>query len=438
MSSLVPTLDPIEYASREALEALQLERLKWTLHHAWENVPMYRKKFTAAGVHPGDLRQLSDIVKFPFTSKQDLRDNYPFATFAVPSEQIVRLHASSGTTGKPTVVGYTAADLARWTGLVARCLRSVGVTSRDKVHIAYGYGLFTGGMGAHYGAEKLGATVIPASTGQTEKQAQLILDLQPDVIMATPSYCLALTDELERRMGGDARGCSLRLGVLGAEPWSAALRGEIESRLGITACNIYGLSEVMGPGVAIECDGPDAGSTIWEDHFYPEVIDPLTLELLPAGIRGELVFTSLSKEAMPVIRYRSHDMSSLLPGGRRPMRRMAAISGRSDDMLIVRGINIFPSQLEEQIMRCPGLSSHYLLEVSRSGNLDHLALRVERKTTLDASRSDETAKQLQHHIKSLIGISAQVSVVEPGTLPRSEGKAVRVVDSRGTQDAVPH
>ena len=432
MSSHIPTLDPIEFSSRAAVEALQLERLQWTLWHAWQNVPMYRHKFTVAGVHPSDLRQLSDIVKFPFTSKQDLRDSYPFAAFAVPTEQIVRLHASSGTTGQPTLVGYTHNDLDTWATLVARCLRAVGVTARDKVHIAYGYGLFTGGMGAHYGAEKLGATVIPASTGQTEKQAQLILDLQPDVIMATPSYCLALTDELERRMGGDARGCSLRVGVLGAEPWSAALRGEIENRLGIKACNIYGLSEVMGPGVAMECDGDGegTGSTIWEDHFYPEIIDPLSLELMPDGIGGELVLTSLSKEAMPVIRYRSHDLTRLLPGGRRPMRRIAPINGRSDDMLIVRGLNVFPSQLEEQMMRFSELSSHYQLEVTRNGTLDNLTLNVEMKTPLEEAQRVEIAHQLQQHIRSVVGITTRINILPTGELPRSEGKAVRVVDHR--------
>lgn len=433
MTKTLPHIDPIEFASCDEIQALQLERMKWTLHHAYNNVPMYKRKFDAAGVHPDDFKQLSDIAKFPYTTKQDLRDNYPFDTFAVPMEQVVRVHASSGTTGRPTVVGYTQQDIDNWADIVARCLRSAGATAKDKIHVAYGYGLLTGGLGAHYGAERLGATVIPMSGGQTEKQAQLILDFKPDVIMVTPSYCLTLIDELERKMGGDARGCSLRLGVFGAEPWTDSLRSEIETRMGIKALDIYGLSEVMGPGVAMECAEYVDGPTIWEDHFYPEIIHPDSCQVLPDGEAGELVFTTLTKEAMPVIRYRTRDLTRLLPGSARNMRRMDKITGRSDDMLIIRGVNVFPSQLEEQIMKFRELSPHYQLEVTRKGNLDNLSVKVELKepNVLNHDQRCDICHQLRHHIKSMVGVSTQVSIVNCGDIPRSEGKAVRVVDCRG-------
>lgn len=433
MTKTLPHIDPIEFASCDEIQALQLERMKWTLHHAYNNVPMYKRKFDAAGVHPDDFKQLSDIAKFPYTTKQDLRDNYPFDTFAVPMEQVVRVHASSGTTGRPTVVGYTQQDIDNWADIVARCLRSAGATAKDKIHVAYGYGLFTGGLGAHYGAERLGATVIPMSGGQTEKQAQLILDFKPDVIMVTPSYCLTLIDELERKMDGDARGCSLRLGVFGAEPWTDSLRSEIETRMGIKALDIYGLSEVMGPGVAMECAEYADGPTIWEDHFYPEIIHPDSCHVLPDGEAGELVFTTLTKEAMPVIRYRTRDLTRLLPGSARNMRRMDKITGRSDDMLIIRGVNVFPSQLEEQIMKFRELSPHYQLEVTRKGNLDNLSVKVELKepNVLNHDQRCDICHQLRHHIKSMVGVSTQVSIVNCGDIPRSEGKAVRVVDCRG-------
>ncbi|OFS09690.1 phenylacetate--CoA ligase PaaK [Hafnia sp. HMSC23F03] len=432
MTKPLPHIDPIEFASCDEIQALQLERMKWTLHHAYNNVPMYKRKFDAAGVHPDDFQQLSDIAKFPYTTKQDLRDNYPFDTFAVPMEQVVRVHASSGTTGRPTVVGYTQQDIDNWADIVARSLRSAGATAKDKIHVAYGYGLFTGGLGAHYGAERLGATVIPMSGGQTEKQAQLILDFKPDVIMVTPSYCLTLIDELERKMGGDARGCSLRLGIFGAEPWTDSLRTEIETRMGIKALDIYGLSEVMGPGVAMECAEYTDGPTIWEDHFYPEIIHPDSCQVLPDGEAGELVFTTLTKEAMPVIRYRTRDLTRLLPGTARHMRRMDKITGRSDDMLIIRGVNVFPSQLEEQIMKFRELSPHYQLEVTRKGNLDNLSVKVELKepNVLNHDQRCDICHQLRHHIKSMVGVSTQVSIVNCGDIPRSEGKAVRVVDCR--------
>ncbi|MEG1652984.1 MAG: phenylacetate--CoA ligase PaaK [Hafnia sp.] len=432
MTNPLPHIDPIEFASCDEIQALQLERMKWTLHHAYNNVPMYKRKFDAAGVHPDDFQQLSDIAKFPYTTKQDLRDNYPFDTFAVPMEQVVRVHASSGTTGRPTVVGYTQQDIDNWADIVARSLRSAGATAKDKIHVAYGYGLFTGGLGAHYGAERLGATVIPMSGGQTEKQAQLILDFKPDVIMVTPSYCLTLIDELERKMGGDARGCSLRLGIFGAEPWTDSLRTEIETRMGIKALDIYGLSEVMGPGVAMECAEYVDGPTIWEDHFYPEIIHPDSCQVLPDGEAGELVFTTLTKEAMPVIRYRTRDLTRLLPGTARHMRRMDKITGRSDDMLIIRGVNVFPSQLEEQIMKFRELSPHYQLEVTRKGNLDNLSVKVELKepNVLNHDQRCDICHQLRHHIKSMVGVSTQVSIVNCGDIPRSEGKAVRVVDCR--------
>lgn len=427
------SFDPIEFASKDEIQSLQCERMRWTLYHAYNNVPMYRRKFDAVGIHPSDFNDLSDIAKFPFTTKQDLRDNYPFDTFAVPMEQVVRIHASSGTTGQPTVVGYTQADIDNWANIVARSLRTAGLTAKDKIHVAYGYGLFTGGLGAHYGAERLGATVIPMSGGQTERQAQLILDFKPDAIMMTPSYCLTLIDELERKMGGDARGCSPRVGIFGAEPWTESLRSEIEQRMGIKALDIYGLSEVMGPGVAMECIEEQEGPTIWEDHFYPEIVDPDTGEALEDGEHGELVFTSLTKEALPVIRYRTRDLTHLQPGLSRNMRRLSKITGRSDDMLIIRGVNVFPSQLEEQIMHFPELSPHYQLEVKRQGHLDTLSVRVELKESshhLSYEQRCDICHQLRHHIKSMVGVTTKVSIANCGELPRSEGKAQRVVDLR--------
>ncbi|MDC9581054.1 phenylacetate--CoA ligase [Xenorhabdus sp. PR6a] len=424
--------DSIEFASRDELQAWQLQQIKWTLNHAYNNVPMYRHKFDAAGIHPSDFRQLDDISQFPYTTKQDLREHYPFGTFAVPMEQVVRIHASSGTTGKPTVVGYTQRDIDNWANIIARCLRCAGASAKDKVHIAYGYGLFTGGLGAHYGAERLGATVIPVSSGNTVRQAQLIMDFKPDVIMMTPSYCLTLLDELERQMGGDASPCSLRVGIFGAEPWTTALRTEIETRMGIKALDIYGLSEVIGPGVAMESQEHADGSTIWEDHFYPEVIHPDHLSNLADGETGELVLTTLTKEAMPIIRYRTRDLTRLLPGTVHNMRRIARITGRSDDMLIIRGINLFPSQVEEQIMRIKALSPHYQLEINRVGNYDQLSIKVELKEPdrLNHQQRSDICQQLRHNIKSMTGLNTDVSLVNRGEIPRSEGKAVRVIDNR--------
>jgi phenylacetate-CoA ligase len=423
-------LEPIEKASIDELQALQLKRLKWTLDHAYYNVPMYRTKFNDAGVHPTDLKHLEDINKFPFTTKQDLRDNYPFGTFAVPMKDVVRVHASSGTTGKPTVVGYTKGDIDIWANVVARSIRAAGGRAGDRVHVAYGYGLFTGGLGAHYGAEKLGCTVIPMSGGQTEKQVQLITDFEPDIIMVTPSYCLNLADEFDRQ-GIDPRQTSLRIGIFGAEPWTNAMRAEIEERMGLQAVDIYGLSEVIGPGVAQECLETKDGPTIWEDCFYPEIVDTESLASLPDGEEGELVFTSLVKEAMPIIRYRTRDLTRLLPGTARTMRRMDKITGRSDDMMIIRGVNVFPSQIEEQILKIDKLSPHYVIEISRSKNLDNLSVNVEvRSNDISSSERDNIAKELQHHIKSFIGISTQINVGDENSIKRSEGKAQRVIDSR--------
>jgi len=425
------TLEGIETASIEELRELQFRRMKWTLEHAYRNAPMYTKKFDDAGVHPSDFKCLEDINKFPYTTKQDLRDNYPFGTFAVPMQDVARVHASSGTTGKPTVVGYTQGDIDTWSTIVARSIRAAGGSARDLIHISYGYGLFTGGLGAHYGAEKLGATVIPMSGGQTEKQVQLIKDFEPTIIMVTPSYCLNLLDKLEKEYpDGDASGCSLKIGIFGAEPWSNEMRKEIEQRLGIVALDIYGLSEVMGPGVAMECAETQDGPTIWEDHFYPEVIDPNTGTVMPDGEHGELVFTSLTKEAMPVIRYRTRDLTRLLPGTARPMRRMDKITGRSDDMLIIRGVNVFPSQIEEQILKIEQLSPHYQLEVIRKGNLDHLMVLVEVKDNIFLDQNVQIIGQLQHQIKSMIGISTTIELLPIDGIPRSEGKAVRVRDLR--------
>ncbi|MFV0574084.1 MAG: phenylacetate--CoA ligase PaaK [Vibrio sp.] len=424
------TLEAIETASIDELRALQFRRMKWTLEHAYKNSPMYTKKFNDAGVHPSDFKCLEDINKFPYTTKQDLRDNYPFNTFAVPMEEVVRIHASSGTTGKPTVVGYTQNDINTWATVVAQSIRAAGGSAKDIIHIAYGYGLFTGGLGAHYGAEKLGAAVVPMSGGQTEKQVQLIEDFKPSIIMVTPSYCLNLLDKLEQAYGGDASGCSLRVGIFGAEPWSQEMRTEIEKRLGITALDIYGLSEVIGPGVAMECIETQDGPTIWEDHFYPEIINPNTGDVLPDGEHGELVFTAITKEAMPIIRYRTRDLSRLLPGTARTMRRMDKITGRSDDMLIIRGVNIFPSQIEEQILQVETLSPHYLIEVFREGNLDHLLVLVEVKDNKQMANCEVITQQLQHRIKSMIGISTKIEILPENSIRRSEGKAIRVRDLR--------
>ena len=425
-------LHAIETASRDEIAALQTERLKWSLRHAYDNVPHYRARFDAAGVHPDDFRTLADLARFPFTTKQDLRDNYPYGMFAVPRDRVARIHASSGTTGKPTVVGYTQRDIDTWAELIARSIHASGGRAGDIVHVAYGYGLFTGGLGAHYGAEKLGCTVIPMSGGQTEKQVQLIRDFGANIIMVTPSYMLNIADEF-RRQGIDPRSTELRIGIHGAEPWTDAMRGEIESAFGIDAIDIYGLSEVMGPGVANECVETKDGPVIWEDHFYPEIIDPNTGEVLPEGSQGELVFTSLTKEAMPVVRYRTRDLTRLLPPTARSMRRIGKITGRSDDMLIIRGVNVFPTQIEELILRQPKLSPHYVLEVTRDGHLDSLKVDVEMKpefTFASGAEKEFVAQDLKHHIKSYIGISARIEIVESGGIERSVGKAKRVIDRR--------
>jgi len=431
MSQTQAALEPIEKADIQELQTLQLERLKWSLGHAYENSPFYRARFDQAGVHPDDLQCLSDLGKFPFTHKQDLRDNYPFNMFAVPRQQVARIHASSGTTGKATVVGYTKNDIDTWAGAVARSIRAGGGRPGDICHISYGYGLFTGGLGAHYGAERLGCTVIPMSGGQTEKQVQLIKDFQPRVIMVTPSYFLNIIDEMERQ-GMDPAKSSLEIGIFGAEPWTNAMRQEMEVRAGIDAVDIYGLSEVIGPGVAQECIETKDGLTIWEDLFYPEIIDPVTGEVLPDGEPGELVFTSLTKEALPMIRYRTRDLTRLLPGSARSMRRMDKITGRSDDMMIIRGVNVFPTQIEEIILTLPELAAHYQLELYREGHLDKLRVRVEQKpeAALDTGQQEALAKTLWHKIKSYVGISTEVSVCEPGVVDRSQGKAQRVVDNR--------
>jgi len=422
-------LDLIETASRDELQALQLERLRRSLRHAYEGNPCYRRKFDEAGVHPDDLRSLGDLARFPFTTKADLRDAYPFGFFAVPMERLARLHASSGTTGKPTVVGYTRKDIETWSKIVARSIHAAGGRPGMKVHIAYGYGLFTGGLGAHYGAEELGCTVIPMSGGQTEKQVQLISDFRPDIIMVTPSYMLALLDEF-RRQGLDPTATSLKTGIFGAEPWTDTVRREIEQSFAIDAVDIYGLSEVMGPGVAQECVEAKDGPTIWEDHFYPEVIDPATGDVLPDGAEGELVFTSLTKEAMPVVRYRTRDLTRLLPGTSRVMRRMERIARRSDDMLIVRGVNAYPGQFEEHILGCPAFSPHFQIELTRPGRMDQVRLKVELRPGATSGDGQENARQLAHRIKTMIGISVAVDVLPPDGLPRSTGKAQRVVDLR--------
>ena len=424
-------LEPIERASRDELQALQLERLKWSLQHAYENVPHYRKAFDEAGVHPGDLKTLADLAKFPFTDKKTLRDNYPFGMFAVPREQVVRVHASSGTTGRPTVVGYTKNDIDVWADMVARSIRAAGGRPGDMVHVAYGYGLFTGGLGAHYGAERLGCTVVPMSGGQTEKQVQLICDFQPSIIMVTPSYMLNIVEEFKRQ-GMDPAQSSLKVGIFGAEPWTNEMRRTIETEAGIDAVDIYGLSEVMGPGVASECIESKDGPTIWEDHFYPEIIDPDTGEVLPDGEEGELVFTSLSKEALPIIRYRTRDLTRLLPPTSRSMRRMGKITGRSDDMLIIRGVNVFPSQIEELVLKMPALAPQYQLVVARDGHLDTLEVFGELKENTHTEDSIAAlAKELQHCIKTYVGVSTKVTLTPPMGIERTmTGKARRVVDKR--------
>lgn len=421
--------DAVLRMERREIEALQLERLRSTLEHAYANNAAYRRSFDAHGVHPEALRSLEDLARFPFTTKADLRAAYPFGFFAVPMERIARVHASSGTTGKPTVVGYTRKDIETWSHLVARSIRAAGGRRGMRVHVGYGYGLFTGGLGAHYGAEAAGCTVIPMSGGQTERQVQLIMDFRPDIIMMTPSYMLAILDEF-RRQGVDPRSSSLSIGIFGAEPWGEGIRNEIESAFGIDACDIYGLSEVMGPGVAQEFARTKEGPTIWEDHFLPEIIDPRSGQPVAPGETGELVFTSLTKEAMPVIRYRTRDLTRLLPGSVTAMRHFAKISGRTDDMLIIRGVNVFPSQIEELILERPGLAPHYEIEISRPHRLDEVMVIVEARPDLAAEGHRDEAAALRHKLKSLVGISAQIRVVPSGTLKRSTGKAARVTDRR--------
>ncbi|MEP0153074.1 phenylacetate--CoA ligase PaaK [Pseudophaeobacter sp.] len=423
-------LDAIEIASIDEIRALQLERLKWSLRHAYDNVPMFKERFDAAGVHPDDLQQLSDLSKFPFTYKNDLRDNYPFGLFAVPREQIIRLHASSGTTGKPTVVGYTANDISNWADLVARSLRAAGLRKGNMVHNAYGYGLFTGGLGAHYGIERLGATVVPMSGGQTEKQVGLITDFQPDGIMVTPSYMLNILEQFHK-VGLDPRDSSLQVGIFGAEPWTDAMRREVETAFDMHAVDIYGLSEIMGPGVASECVETKDGPVIWEDHFLPEIIDPKTGEVLPDGEMGELVFTTLTKEGLPMVRYRTRDLTRLLPGTARSMRRMEKITGRSDDMIILRGVNVFPSQIEEQLMATGGLAPHYQIELYKSGRMDAMRVFVEANPdATDELSKTAAARMLTKRIKDMVGVSTEIIVGEPGEVERSQGKAKRVIDNR--------
>ncbi|WP_029136050.1 phenylacetate--CoA ligase PaaK [Nakamurella lactea] len=423
-------LDPIEIAPREEIEALQLQRMHWTLNHAYRNVPHYRQAFDDLGIHPDDLRQLSDLRHFPFTVKNDLRDTYPFGMFAVPREQIRRLHGSSGTTGKPIVVGYTQNDLDMWADVVARSIRAAGGRPGMRVHNAYGYGLFTGGLGLHAGAERLGCTVIPMSAGQTERQVKLIVDFEPDIIVVTPSYMLSIVDEMERQ-GVDPRSTTLKVGIFGAEPWTQDMRREIEERLDMHAVDIYGLSEVIGPGVSNETVETKDGLHIWEDHFYPEVIDPVTGEVLPDGEKGELVFTSLTKEAFPVIRYRTRDLTRLLPGTARTMRRMEKITGRSDDMIILRGVNLFPSQIEEILLGYPGLSAHFQLVLTKDGRMDAMAVQVEaRPDYAETGERATAAEQVRKRIKDVIGVTTTVQVLEPFAIERSLGKARRIIDQR--------
>lgn len=421
--------DEGERLDEGALRALQLERLRASLRRAYAHVPFYRESFDKAGVHPDDCRALGDLSRFPFTTKADLRANYPYGMFAVPRDRIRRIHASSGTTGRPTIVGYTDADLAMWADMVARSIRAAGGRPGDTVHVAYGYGLFTGGLGAHYGAERLGCTVIPASGGMTSRQVQLILDLEPRIIMVTPSYMLTLLDEFERQ-GVDPRSTSLRVGVFGAEPWTERMRQEIEDRFAIDAVDIYGLSEVIGPGVAQECVETKDGLHIWEDHFYPEVVDPVTGEVLPEGEEGELVFTSLTKEAMPVVRYRTRDLTRLLPGTARVFRRMRKVTGRSDDMVILRGVNLFPTQIEEIVLRTPGVAPHFQLRLTREGRLDALTVRAEARPDATSEERDTAARAVAAAVKDGIGVSVAVEIVDPETLERSVGKIRRIVDLR--------
>ncbi|MEZ5779618.1 MAG: phenylacetate--CoA ligase PaaK [Paracoccaceae bacterium] len=423
-------LDPIETASRDEIAALQFHRMKRSLRHAYANSPFYRHRFDDHGVHPDDLKTLGDLAKFPFTTKADLRDTYPFGMFAVPRHELVRVHASSGTTGKPTVVGYTRHDIEVWSAVVARSIRASGGRAGDIVHISYGYGLFTGGLGAHYGAEKLGCTVVPVSGGMTERQVTLMADFKPRIIMVTPSYMLSILDEF-RRQGIDPRESSLQVGIFGAEPWTNAMRAEIEQAFDMHAVDIYGLSEVMGPGVANECVETKDGLHVWEDHFYPEIIDPETGEVLPDGEIGELVFTTLTKEGLPMVRYRTRDLSRLLPGTARTMRRMEKITGRSDDMIILRGVNVFPTQIEEQILKCRGLAPHFQIELTRSGRMDSMTVHVEcAPDAAEAAARDAAARELAHHIKSVVGVTTKIDVHDPETVARSEGKAKRVVDNR--------
>ncbi|MBS1142937.1 MAG: phenylacetate-CoA ligase [Proteobacteria bacterium] len=431
-------LEPIETASRDEISALQLERLKWSVRHTYDNVEPYRRKCLEKGVHPDDLKTLSDLGKFPFMTKLDLRDNYPFGLFAVPRNKIARLHASSGTTGKSVVVGYTQKDIDNWASVVARSIRAAGGRAGDMVHVAYGYGMFTGGLGAHYGAEKLGCIAVPMSGGQTEKQVQQIMDFKPEIIMVTPSYSLVIAEEFER-LGIKPEEISLKVGIFGAEPWGEGMRHEIERKLGIDAIDIYGLTEVMGPGVACECIETKDGPVIWEDHFYPEIIDPETGEVLPDGEEGELVFTSLTKEAFPVIRYRTRDLTRLLPPTARSFRRIGKITGRSDDMLIIRGVNVFPTQIEEQILRDQRLAGNYQVVVTRDGHMDNLEVRCEVQRELSGKLSatdiQQISKELQHRIKTIIGVSTKITVMEYDSIPRTQvGKAKRVLDERPKQN----
>ncbi len=433
MKDLTPPkdiLDPIEIASRDEITAVQEKRMAWSLRHAYDNSPFFKANFDKHGAHPDDFKTLADLAKFPFTMKQDLRDTYPFGMFAVPQDQVARVHASSGTTGKPTVVGYTQNDISNWADCVARSIRASGGRAGDICHISYGYGLFTGGLGAHYGAERLGCTVVPVSGGMTERQVTLIQDFKPQIIMVTPSYMLAILDEF-RRQGIDPRESSLNVGIFGAEPWTNSMRGEIEQAFDMHAVDIYGLSEIMGPGVANECVETKDGLHVWEDHFYPEIIDPATGEVLPDGEMGELVFTTLTKEALPMVRYRTRDLTRILPGTARSMRRIEKITGRSDDMIILRGVNVFPTQIEEQILKCAGLAPHFQIELISKGRMDAMVVHVE--CTADMSSSDArdaTARELAHHIKSVVGITAAITVHDPNGVARSEGKAKRVVDNR--------
>nr|WP_308207385.1 phenylacetate--CoA ligase PaaK [Mycolicibacterium komossense] len=429
MSPRPGDLDQIETVSADELRELQLDRLRWSIRHAYDNVAHYRTSFDAAGVHPDDVKSLADLAKLPFTSKSDLRENYPFGMFAVPREEVVRVHASSGTTGRPTVVGYTAEDLDTWSKVVARSIRAAGGRRGHILHNAYGYGLFTGGLGAHAGAEKLGCTVVPVSGGMTERQVQLIRDFQPDIIMVTPSYMLSLIDEMERQ-GIDPRSTSLKVGIFGAEPWTNDMRAEMEQRLDIHAVDIYGLSEIIGPGVASECVETKDGLTVWEDHFYPEIVDPETLQPVPDGQEGELVFTSLTKQAMPIIRYRTRDLTRLLPPTARSMRRIEKITGRTDDMIILRGVNLFPTQIEEIILQVPALSPHFQCVLSRRDKLDELTVRVEHRSGCTSADANDASAALKRLVKNKIGVSVNIEVVVPDAVERSAGKMRRIVDQR--------